>query len=117
MDKQKDKSNDSRLIQSLTHMISPLDVFSVQPFLPTIFNDLIAQLLTVTLPPSVDILAYADDLVLISHRSNSADKFQKSLNTVDKVAKSLGLYFSPAKTKRIAFNTTRQPKFTSAYNT
>jgi len=44
---------------------------------PTIFNGLVAQLLTVTLPISVDILAYADDLVLISHGSRPAEKLQK----------------------------------------
>jgi hypothetical protein len=74
---------------------------------PTIFNGFIAQLLTVTLPPSVDILAYAVDLVLISHGNNSAVKLQKALNAVDKAANSLGLYFSSAKTKTMAFNTTR----------
>ena len=78
---------------------------------PTIFNALVAQLLTVTLPISVDILVYADDLVLISHGSKSAEKLQKALNAVDKAANNLGLYFSPAKTKTMAFNTTRQPKF------
>jgi len=78
---------------------------------PAIFNGLVAQLLTVTLPISVDILAYADDLVLISHGSRPAEKLQKALNAVDKAANSLGLYFSPAKTKTKTFNTNRQPKF------
>ena len=66
------------------------------------------QLLTVTLSPSVDILAYADNLFLISHGSSPAGKLQKALNAVDKAANSLSLYFSPAKTKTMAFNTTRQ---------
>ena len=71
---------------------------------PTIFNDLGALLLTVTLPPSVGILVYGDDLVLISHGISPADKLQKALNPVD----SLCLYFSSAKTKTMAFNTSRQ---------
>ena len=37
-----------------------------------------------------------------------ADKLQKALKTVDKAANSLGLYISPAKTKTISFNTSRQ---------
>ena len=75
---------------------------------PTIFNGLVAQLLTVTLPTSVDILAYADEL---SDGNSQEDKLQKALNAVNKAANSLGLYFSPAKIKTMAFNTTRQPKF------
>ena len=47
-------------------------------------------------------------LVLISHGSNPADKLQKVLNAVDKTAITLGLYFSPAKTKTIAFNASRE---------
>jgi len=78
---------------------------------PSIFNGLVAQLLTVTLLASIDILAYADNIVLISHENRPAAKLQKALNAVDKAANSLGLYFSPAKAKTVSFNTTRQSKF------
>ena len=64
-----------------------------------------------TLPPSVDILGLCDGLVLISRESSPADKLQKALNTVEKAANMLGLYFSPAITKTMPFNTTRQPNF------
>jgi len=46
---------------------------------PTIFNGLVTQLLAVTLPSSVDILANADDLVLISHGNSPEVKLQKPL--------------------------------------
>ena len=75
---------------------------------PTIFNGLVAQLLIVTLHLSVDIIAYADDLVLISHGSSPAHKLQKALNAIDNAANSLDLYFSQTKTKTMAFNTSRQ---------
>ena len=66
-------------------------------------NGLVAQLLTVTLPISVNILAYADDLVLISHGSKPDEILQKTLNAVDKAANSLDLYFSPTKNKDHGF--------------
>ena len=103
--KQKDNGKDSR------NHLDPHDLTTGyshgSTISPTIFNGFIAQLLTVTLPPSVDILAYAVDLVLISHGNSPAVKLQKALNAVDKAANSLGLYFSSAKTKTMAFNTTR----------
>ena len=103
--KQKDKGKDSR------NHLDPHDLTTGyshgSTISTTIFNGFIAQLLTVTLPPSVDILAYAVDLVLTSHGNSPAVKLQKALNAVDKAANSLGLYFSSAKTKTMAFNTTR----------
>jgi len=74
---------------------------------PTIFNGLVALLLTVTLPSSVYILAYANDRFLISHRSSPGYKPQNLINAVDKAASSFGLHFSPAKAKTMAFNTSR----------
>ena len=58
---------------------------------PTIFKCFIAQLLIVTLPPLVDIVAYADDLVLISHGKSPAVKLEKALNAVDRAANNLNL--------------------------
>ena len=78
---------------------------------PSLFNCIISLLISVTLPPSVDILAYADDLVLIAHGRAPATSLQKALNIIDKAANNLGLYFSPAKTKTMAFHTNSRPHF------
>jgi len=78
---------------------------------PTIFNSFVALLLTVTLPPSVDTLAYAEDLVLISHGSSPAYELKIALNAIDKASNSLGFYFSPAKTKTMAFKIYRQSQY------
>jgi hypothetical protein len=77
---------------------------------PTIFNAIIIILITLSLPTTVDILAYADDLVIISHGRNAPDKLQKSLNSVGEKANSLGLFFSSAKTKTVTFNTRAKPQ-------
>jgi len=74
----------------------------------TIFNRLVALLLTVNLPPSVDILTYADDLVLILHGIILPHKLQKALNAVDKAANSSGIYFSPAKSTTMALSISKQ---------
>ena len=87
--KQKDKSKDSR------NHLRPHDLTTGCPqgstIYPTIFNGLVALLLTFTLPPSVDTIAYADDFVLISYGMIPADQRQKALNAVDKAAKKLRL--------------------------
>ena len=108
LNKPKDKSKNTR------NHFRPHDLTTRSPqgstIFPTIFNGLVTLLLTLTLPPSVDILAYTNDLVLISHLSSPTHKPQKALNAVDEAANSLGLYFSPAKTKTMAFNKSRQSR-------
>ena len=72
---------------------------------PTLFNALITALISTSLPPCVDILAYADDIAIISHGPRPAKKLQTALDTTASKANDLGLFFSTAKTKIIAFNT------------
>ena len=71
---------------------------------PTLFNSLITTLISVSLPTCVDILAYADDIAIISYGSTPAKKLQTALNSTATKANDLGLFFSPAKTKIMAFN-------------
>jgi ribonuclease HI len=72
---------------------------------PTLFNALITVLISISVPKCVDILAYADDIAIISYGPSPAKKLQTALDTTASKANDLGLFFSPAKTKIIAFNT------------
>lgn len=75
---------------------------------PTLFNALVILLLSISLPKSVDIIGYADDLAIISHGTNAAKKLQSALDTTATTANALGLFFSPTKTKIMKFNANSQ---------
>ena len=57
------------------------------------------------MPRGIDIIAYADDLVIISRGTHPAKKLQVALDAMATTANSLGLFFSPAKTKVMVFHT------------
>ena len=69
---------------------------------PTLFNFLVDQLLRIPMPPATMLLAYADDLVIVSIR-DSVQSSQKVLNTLELISPSLGFKFSTAKTKAMYF--------------
>ncbi|XP_076054465.1 uncharacterized protein LOC143033150 [Oratosquilla oratoria] len=73
---------------------------------PTLFNFLVDQILrTTTLPRLTQMVAYADDLVIVS----TYDSFrgcQKVLHCLQETTKDLGLKFSAPKTKAIHFSRT-----------
>jgi len=73
---------------------------------PTPFNALITVLISISLPPYVDILAYTDDdIAIISHGPRPAKKIKTTLDTTASKANDLCIIFFPAKTKIIASNT------------
>ena len=77
---------------------------------PTLFSYVINGLLSLKLPSTVQLVAYADDLVLSCvHRDKDrvVNNLQHSLDLLNATAMSYGLQFSPAKSKAMWFYTSK----------
>ena len=73
---------------------------------PTLFNFLVDQMLrNTTLPKLTQMVAYADDLVIVS-TCDSLRSCQRALHSLQDTTKDLGLKFSTTKTKAMHFSQT-----------
>lgn len=70
---------------------------------PTLFNLLITNILDIKFPPSTEVLAYADDLIIVSFGRNPDIQLQKTLDLVSEKTQKTGMFFSPAKTRSMTF--------------
>ena len=73
---------------------------------PFVFNLLMEALVSLLFPEGVNLLSYADDLVLVVSpgRSNKIQLAQRALDQIATKCEELGLKISPDKTKAIFFN-------------
>ena len=77
---------------------------------PTLFSYVMNRLLNLKLPPSVQLVAYADDLALSCCHPDKCKvikNIQTAINSLNAEATSLGMKFSPAKSKAMWFYTTK----------
>ena len=83
---------------------------------PTLFSYVINGLLKLELPSTVQLVAYADDLVLSCvHRDKDkvVNNLQQALELLQAKALSYGLQFSPAKSKAMWFYTSKPERVTT----
>ena len=66
---------------------------------PFLFNILMENLATLTLPNNVDIFIYADDVCVVSKGAHRITNLQKALDTISDKTKELGLKINTNKTK------------------
>lgn len=78
---------------------------------PALWNLIMDDLLSETLPPNAEIVAYADDVLLLTKHNNSTQITQQttqSLDIIERWASRHGMTFNPCKTQAVLFTKKRK---------
>lgn len=70
---------------------------------PSLFNILVKSIVAIKLPPTTYVLAYADDLAIVSYGLHPTIYLQRTLDDISAVTQKTGMFFLAAKTKTMTF--------------